>query len=59
MVIVLRKNEVQGRSVLKKINIEGEVREGQEVIVRYETCTVKWKGFESQIVIWTKIYERF
>ncbi len=42
---------------MKKIKVEGKVDEGQEVIVRYETATLKWKGFESQMVIWTKIYE--
>ena len=58
MVIASRKNEVKGGSVLKKIKVEGEVDEGREVIVRYETATLKWKGFESQIVILTKIYGR-
>jgi len=45
-------------SFLKKIKVQGEVDEGREVIVRYETATLKWKGFESQIVILTKIYGR-
>ena len=61
MVIASRKNEIEGSSVLKKIKVEGEVDEGQEVIVRYETSTlkwIKWKGFESHIVICTKIYKR-
>ena len=58
MVISSRKNEVERYSVLKKIKVEGEVDEGREVIVRYETATLKWKGFESQIVILTKIYGR-
>jgi hypothetical protein len=44
---------------MKKIKVGGEVDKGQEVIVRYEeTVTLKWKGFESHMVIWTKIYER-
>jgi hypothetical protein len=38
--------------------VEGEVDEGRQVIVHYETATLKWKGFESQIVILTKIYGR-
>ena len=45
------------RSVLEKIKVEGEVDEGQEVILRCETATLKWKGFESLMVIWTKVYE--
>jgi hypothetical protein len=45
-------------NVLEKIKIGGKVDEGKEVIVRCETTTLKWKGFESQMVIWTKIYER-
>jgi len=28
------------------------------VIVRYETATLQWKGFESRMAIWGKIYER-
>ncbi len=44
---------------MKKIKVGGEGDKGQEVIVRYEkTVTLKWKGFESHMVIWTKIYER-
>jgi len=58
MVIASRKNEVEGGSVLKKIKVEGEVDEGREVIVRYQTATLKWKGFESYLVMWTKIYQR-
>jgi hypothetical protein len=26
------------------------------VIVRYETATLQWKGFESRMAIWNKIY---
>jgi hypothetical protein len=59
MVITPRKNEVEESSFLKKIKVEGKVDEGREVIVRCETTTfLKWKGFESQMVIWTKIYKR-
>jgi hypothetical protein len=61
MVITSRKNEVEGSSVLKKIEVEGKVDEGREVIVRYEAANlkwIKWKGFESHMVIWTKIYKR-
>jgi hypothetical protein len=55
MVIASRKNEV---NVLGKIKIEGKQNKGQEVIVRYETPPLKWKGFESYLVMWTKIYQR-
>ena len=49
MVIASRKNEVEGRSVLKKIKVEGKVDEGREVIGRRATATLKWKGFESHM----------
>ncbi len=42
---------------MKKIKVKGNVDKGREVIVRYETTTLrKWKGFESQMVMWTKRY---
>ena len=35
--------------------IKDEVDKGWDVIVRYETATLKkWKGFESQMAMWTK-----
>ena len=58
MATSLQKGQPKRSNILKKIKVEGEVDEGQKVIVRYETATLKWKGFESQMVIWTKIYER-
>ena len=58
MAIVLRKNEVEVSSVLKKIEVEGEVDEGREVIVCCETGPLKWKGFESLMTLWTKTYDR-
>jgi len=58
MAIVLRRNEVEVSSVLKKIEVEGEVDEGREVIVCCETGPPKWKGFESLMILWTKTYER-
>jgi hypothetical protein len=58
MVVASRKNEVEERNVLGKIKVEGEQNEGQEVIVRHETAPLKWKGFESYLVMWTKIYQR-
>jgi len=58
MKIAFRKSEVEGSCGLKKINVEGNVDEAQEVIVRDQTAPFKWKGFESHMVIWTKGYER-
>jgi len=38
---------------MKKIKVKGNVDKGREVIVRYETATLKkWKGFEDQIAMW-------
>jgi hypothetical protein len=56
MKIALRKNEVEGSSVLKKIKVESKVDEGRDVIVRRPT--VKWEGFQSFMVLWTKLYGR-
>ena len=58
MVIALRKGEVKGSCVLKKIRVEGKVDEGHEVLVRCHTASFKWKGFESYMVMWTKLYGR-
>jgi hypothetical protein len=57
MLIASRKNEAEGSNVLKKIKVEGNVDEGKEVIVRSQTAILRWKGFESQMVIWNRIYE--
>jgi len=56
MNIALRKNEAKGSSVLKKIKAESKVDEGRDVIVR--RATVKWEGFQSFMVLWTKLYGR-
>ena len=55
---LLQKVQSKRSNVLEKIKVEGKVDAGKEVIVHCETTTLKWKGFESQMVIWTKIYER-
>jgi hypothetical protein len=55
---LLQKVQSKRNNVLEKIKVGGKVDEGKEVRVRRETTTLKWKGFESQMVIWTKIYER-
>jgi hypothetical protein len=59
MTTSLQEIQLKRSNILKKIKVEGKVDEGREVIVRYETTTfLKWEGFESQMVIWTKIYKR-
>jgi hypothetical protein len=57
MTTSLQKSQLKRSNILKKIKVEGEVDKGQEVIVRCETATLKWKGFESRIAIWTKVYK--
>ena len=57
MTTSLQKSELKRSNILKKIKVEGEVDEGQEVIVRCETATLRWKGLESRIAIWTKVYK--
>ena len=56
---LLQKSQLKQGNILKQIKVEGEVDKGREVIVRCETTTfLKWKGFESQLMISTKICER-
>ena len=44
---------------MKEIKVKGNAGKGREIIVRYETATLKkWKGFESQMAMWTKRYAR-
>jgi hypothetical protein len=54
----LQKSQLKRGNILEKIKVEGNLDEGQKVIIRYETATLKWKGFESRMAIWNKIYER-
>jgi hypothetical protein len=54
----LQKGQPKRSNILKKIKVEGNVDEGQKVIVRCETASLKWKGFESRMTIWNRIYER-
>jgi hypothetical protein len=53
-----QKSQLKPSNILKKIKVEGEVDEGREVMVCCETGTLKWKGFESRMAIWTKVYGR-
>jgi hypothetical protein len=58
MTTSLQKGQTKRSNVLKKIKVEGNVDERREVMVCCKAATLKWKGFESQIAIWTKICER-
>jgi hypothetical protein len=59
MTTSLQKGQLKRVNLLKTIRVEGKVDKGREVIVCCETATLKkWKGFKSQMAIWTKIYER-
>jgi hypothetical protein len=58
MTTSFQKSQLKRSNLLKKIKVEGNRDEGQKVIVRCETATLKWKGFESRMTIWNKIYER-
>ena len=58
MTTSLQKSQLKRGNILKKIEVEGEVDEGREIIVCCKTGTLKWKGFESQMAKWTKIGER-
>jgi len=57
MTTLLQKVQLKRNNVLKKINVEGNMDERQEVMVCCETAALKWKEFESQMVIWRKMYQ--
>ena len=58
MTTSLQRSQLKGSNILKKIKVEGNVGERQEVMVCCKTATLSWKGFESRMAIWNKIYER-
>jgi hypothetical protein len=58
MTTSLQQSQLKRGNILKQIKVEGEVDKGREVIVCCKTAPLKWKGFESQMAIWTKICER-
>jgi hypothetical protein len=58
MTTSLQKSQLKRSNILKKIKVEGNVHERREVIVCCKAATLKWKGFESRMAIWNKIYER-
>jgi hypothetical protein len=51
MTTSLQKSQLKRSNILKKIEVEGNVDERQEVIVRCKTAVLKWKGFESRMTI--------
>ena len=58
MTTSLQKSQPKRGIVLGKIKVRGEVDVEQKVIVRCETANLKWRGFKSQMAIWTKMYGR-
>jgi hypothetical protein len=56
MTTSLQKGQTKRSNVPGKIKVQGEVDEGQKVIICCETAAVKWKGFESQMVISRKMH---
>jgi hypothetical protein len=56
MTTSLLKGQPKRSNVPGEIKVQGEVDAVQKVIVRFETAALKWKGFESQMVIWRKMY---
>jgi hypothetical protein len=58
MTTSLQKGQPKRSNVPGKIKVQGEVNKGQKVSIRCGTAAVKWKGFESRMTIWNKIYER-
>jgi hypothetical protein len=54
----LQESRLKRSNILKKIRVESNVDERREVIVCCKAATLKWKGFESRMAIWNKIYVR-
>ena len=58
MTLSLQNGQLRRSNLLEKIKVEGDVDERREVIVCRKAATLKWRGFESRMAIWNKIYER-
>jgi hypothetical protein len=56
MITSMQKSQPKQDNLQRKIKVQGEVDVEQRVIVRCDTATLKWRGFKSQMAIWTKIY---
>jgi len=54
----LQESQLKRSNILKRIKVEDSVDERREVMVCCKTATLKWKGFESRMAIWNKIYQR-
>jgi len=54
----LQKSQLKRNNILGKIKVDGNLDERREVIVCCKIATLKWKGLESRMAIWNKIYER-
>jgi hypothetical protein len=54
----LQESQLKRSNILKRIKVEDSVDERREVIVCCKTAALKWKGFESRMAIWNKIYQR-
>ena len=53
-----QKSHLKRNNILGKIKIEGNVGERRDIMVCCKTAALRWKGFESRMAIWNKIYER-
>ena len=53
-----QKSQLKRNNILGKIKVEGNLDERREVIVCCKIATLRWKGFESHMAIWNKLYER-
>ncbi len=58
MTTSLQKGQPKRSNVLGKIKVQGNMDGRQEVMVSCKTATLQWKGFESRMAIWNKIYAR-
>jgi len=58
MTTSLQNSQPKQSNIRRKIKVEGNVDERQDVIVCCKTATLKWEGFKSLMVLWTKVYER-
>ena len=57
MTTSLQQDQLKRSNIPKNIQVEGNVDERREVMVCCKAATLKWKGFESRMAIWNKIYE--
>jgi hypothetical protein len=58
MTTSLQKSQPKQSNIQRKIKVEGNMDERQDVIVCCKTPTLKWEGFKSLMVLWAKVYGR-